>query len=298
MVDASKIECVWRGRAMLGEGPLWCPGLGAMGWLVFVDILRARLHAYDLASGDTHGWALEEACCWLAPREDGDGFIAGLRSRLVHLRLSESGPNIVAEWATPGDEPAGNCFNDAKVDPQGRLWFGSMDDDAERPSGSLYRLDRHGPVRVDTGYRVANGPAISPDGATLYHSDTPLGVIYAFDLSPDGELSNKREHVRFNATQGFPDGMTCDVEGGLWVAHWDGGRVSRFRPDGGLDETLTLPASRVTSCTFGGPRLDQLFITSAAVERDEEGLAGGLFRVKPCVSGVMPAAYRMSTEYH
>ncbi|MFC3282213.1 SMP-30/gluconolactonase/LRE family protein [Litchfieldella rifensis] len=297
MVDASQIECLWRGRALLGEGPLWCPSLGTAGWLVFVDILAARLHAYDLASGDTHGWALEEACCWLAAREDGDGFIAGLRSRLVHLRLTENGPKIVAEWATPGGEPAGNRFNDAKVDTCGRLWFGSMDDDAARPSGSLYRLDSRGLVRMDTGYRVANGPAISPDGATLYHSDTPRGVIYAFDLSPEGELSNKREHVRFNATRGFPDGMTCDAESGLWVAHWDGGRLSRFRPDGALDETLPLPASRVTSCAFGGPQLDQLFITTAALERDEEGLAGGLFRVVPGVRGAMPAAYRMPPEY-
>ncbi|EPC02746.1 hypothetical protein L861_10395 [Litchfieldella anticariensis FP35 = DSM 16096] len=290
MVDASMIECVWRGRATLGEGPLWCPERGAAGQLLFVDILGKRLHAYDLASGNTQGWELEEACCWLVPRDDGDGFIAGLRSRLVHLRLNESGPTIVAEWATPGGEPAGNRFNDAKVDPHGRLWFGSMDDDAVRSSGALYRLDREGPARVDDGYRVANGPAISPDGRTLYHSDTPRRIIYAFDLSVSGELSSKREHIRFSETQGFPDGMTCDAEGGLWVAHWDGGRLSRFRPDGGLDETLTLPASRVTSCAFGGTQLDQLFITTAALERDQEGVAGGLFRVVPGVKGVpLPA---------
>lgn len=166
-----------------------------------------------------------------------------------------------------------------------------MDDAAKRSSGSLYRLEDRGLTRVDKGYRVANGPAISPDGATLYHSDTPRGVIYAFDIDDDGELSGKREHVSFQSTQGYPDGMTCDREGGLWVAHWEGGRISRFRSDGRLDETLPLPASRVTSCAFGGAELDQLFITTAAVERDDEAAAGGLFRCRPGVCGLNPVGY-------
>ncbi|WP_163559105.1 SMP-30/gluconolactonase/LRE family protein [Halomonas sp. NO4] len=287
MVDATALEYIWRGRALLGEGPLWCPERGAAGQLLFVDILGSRLYAHDPTSGETHGWTLDEACCWLAPRADGDGFVAGLRSRLVHLRLGGMGPEIVDSLLTP-DEPTGNRFNDGGCDAAGRLWFGSMDAAAERPSGALYRLDARGLARVDDGYRVANGPAISPDGATLYHSDTPRGVIYAFDIDGNGELSGKREHIRFHATRGFPDGMICDREGGLWVAHWDGGRISRFLPDGRLDETLTLPASRVTSCTFGGADLDHLYITTAAVDRDDEVDAGGLFRCRPGVRGLAP----------
>ncbi|MDW5378341.1 SMP-30/gluconolactonase/LRE family protein [Halomonas sp. HP20-15] len=285
MIAINSVECVWAGRAQLGEGPLWCPERGAQGQLLFVDILGGRLHAFDLASGRTQGWTLDEPCCWLAVRDDGDGFIAGLRSRLVHLRLTDAGPSVVGPWTTP-EEPAGNRFNDAKVDPRGRLWFGSMDDAAERSSGAFYRLAGEAIDRVDEGYRVANGPAISPDGATLYHSDTPRGIIYAFDVSAEGELANKREHIRFAETQGRPDGMTCDAEGGLWVAHWGGGRVSRFRADGELDETLPVPASRVTSCAFGGAGLDQLYITTAAVDRDDETAAGGLFRVVPGVRGL------------
>lgn len=285
MIAINTVECVWAGRAQLGEGPLWCPERGAQGQLLFVDILAGRLHAFDLASGRTQGWTLDEPCCWLAARDDGDGFIAGLRSRLVHLRLTDAGPRVVASWLTP-DEPAGNRFNDAKADPCGRLWFGSMDNAAERSSGALYRLEGETLERVDGGYRVANGPAISPDGATLYHSDTPRGIIFAFDISSEGQLANKREHIRFADTRGRPDGMTCDAEDGLWVAHWGGGRVSRFRADGELDETLPVPASRVTSCAFGGPELDQLYITTAAVERDGEAAAGGLFRVVPGVRGL------------
>jgi len=285
MIAINNVECIWAGRAQLGEGPLWCPERGAQGQLLFVDILAGRLHAFDLASGQTRGWTLDEPCCWLVPRDDGDGFIAGLRSRLVHLRLTDAGPSIVGTWTTP-EEPAGNRFNDAKVDPRGRLWFGSINDTAERSSGTLYRLDGEEIRRFDEGYRVANGPAISPDGRTLYHSDTPRRVIYAFDLDARGGLVGKREHIRFADTQGCPDGMTCDAEGELWIAHWDGGRVSRFRADGSLDETLPVPASRVTSCAFGGAELDQLYITTASVERDGEAVAGGLFRVVPGVRGL------------
>ncbi|MBS9402377.1 SMP-30/gluconolactonase/LRE family protein [Halomonas sp. TRM85114] len=296
MVDASMIECVWSGRARLGEGPVWCPDRGDAGQLLFVDILGSRLHVHDLASRNTHGWKMDEACCWLVPRSDGDGFIAGLRSRLVHLRLDDAGPHLVSEWTTPLGEPAGNRFNDAKVDAQGRLWFGSMDDAAKHSSGSLYCLVERNIACQDTGYRVANGPAITPDGRTLYHSDTPRGVIYAFDLSASGKLTGKREHIRFSATQGYPDGMTCDSEGGLWVAHWDGGRLSRFRVDGVLDETLPLPASRVTSCAFGGVDLDQLFITTAAFERDGEPSAGGLFRVVAGFRGLPPERFAISGD--
>ncbi|MGM0701490.1 MAG: SMP-30/gluconolactonase/LRE family protein [Pseudomonadota bacterium] len=290
MVDGSMIECAWRGRAQLGEGPLWCPERGAAGQLLFVDILGRRLHVHDFASEETRGWSLDEACCWLAPRGDGDGFIAGLASRLVHLRLHDDGPHIVSAWDTP-DEPAGNRFNDAMVDGCGRLWFGSMSDLGEPGRGALYCLDGAGLRRVDRGYGVANGPAASPDGTTLYHSDTAAGIVYAFDLSPDGGLSGKREHLRFPGAQGYPDGMTCDAEGGLWIAHWGGGRVSRFLPDGALDETLILPASRVTSCAFGGPELDQLYITTAADGRDQEALAGSLFRVAPGIRGLASPAF-------
>lgn len=292
MIGVSSLECVWAGRAQLGEGPIWCPERGEQGEVLFVDILEGRLHAYDVASGVTHGWSLDEPCCWLVARNDNDGFIAGLRSRLVHLRIDDAGPTVVAAWSTPPDEPAGNRYNDAKADRWGRLWFGSMDDAAERATGALYRLDERGVVRVDTGYRVANGPAISPDGTTLYHSDTPSRVIYAFDITPEGELAGKRKHVTFSGTQGYPDGMTCDAEGGLWVAHWDGGRVSRFAPDGRLDETIPIPASRVTSCVFAGRELNQLYITTAATERDSEALAGALFRMTLGVKGVPSATFR------
>ncbi len=223
----------------------------------------------------------------------GDGFLAGLRNRIVHFRIDpERGCEIAVDLAQPEAHLPGNRFNDGKADPSGRVWFGSMDDAEAAVSGSLYRLDPDGTMElVDTGYGVANGPAISPDGRTLYHADSAARVVYAFNIGPDGALAGKRVHIRFAEAEGYPDGMTVDAEGGLWVAHWDGGRVTRFRPDGRPERHVALPVSRVTSVAFFGTDLDQMAITTAAIGRDEEPLAGALFVANADVRGLPPATY-------
>ena len=300
-MTGTEVRCVWPAGALLGEGPLWSPRDAAV-W--FVDIRGSRLLRWDPADGGQGGghgggqgggrreWPMDEACCWLVERADGDGFLAGLRSRFVHLRLDGGRPVIAAEIARPEADLPGNRFNDAKADAWGRVWAGSMDDAGAAPTGSLYRIDADGTVtRADGPYTVANGPATSPDGRTLYHTDSAARTVYAFDLGADGVLSRKRVHIRFGDADGYPDGMTCDAEGGLWIAHWDGGRVSRFHPDGSLDRAVALPVSRVTSCVFGGPGLDRLFVTTAAFERAHEPLAGGLFEIDPGVRGPAPAMF-------
>jgi sugar lactone lactonase YvrE len=131
----------------------------------------------------------------------------------------------------------------------------------------------------------SNGPTFSPDGATLYHTDNARRVVYAFDLNENGALANKRVFVRFEDAWGYPDGMTTDSEGGVWIAHWDGARVSRFTPDGALDRSIALPVSRPTSCVFAGDELERMFVTSASIGREDEPLAGGLFEIDPGVRG-------------
>ncbi len=278
-------RCVWQARALLGEGPLWSPRQEAV---YFVDIRGSRILRHGLADGAQEDWALDDAACWLVESADGDGFIAGLRSRrVVRLRLEPGRAMVGDELARIEPERPGNRLNDAKADAQGRLWVGSMDDAEEAPAGSLYRIDGAGRVtRVDEGYTVANGPALAPDGRILYHTDSAARTVYAFDVAADGGLSGKRVHIRFAEADGYPDGMTCDAEGGLWIAHWDGGRVSRFRPDGRLDRAIPLPASRVTSCVFAGRDLDRLFVTTAAHGRPDEPLAGALFECDPGVRGL------------
>ncbi len=283
-------RCVWPARAVLGEGPLWAPDEQAV---YAVDIRGARILRWDMIGETGRDWALEDAACWLVQRADGDGFVAGLRSRrVVHLRLNGPQVEIVAELARLDPDAPGNRLNDAKADSLGRLWIGSMDDAESAATGSLFRLDPNGDVtRVDEGYTVANGPALSPDGRVLYHTDSAARRIYAFDVAADGGLTGKRVHIRFSEADGYPDGMTCDAEGGLWVAHWDGERVSRFRPDGTLDRVVRVAASRVTSCVFAGPALDQLVITTAAHERTHEPLAGGVFVCSPGVTGLPPGRF-------
>jgi len=290
MTTTSSPTPVWTGRAVLGEGPVWSPRLGLV---LFVDIRGARLVAWRPADGAAREWPMAEAPCWLVERTDGDGFLAGLRSRLVDLAFDfETGPRIRRDVARLDAGEEGNRFNDAKGDGTGRVFFGSMDDAETAPTGALHRIDPDERVaRVDARYVVANGPAVSPDGRTLFHTDSAARSIYAFDLAADGGLSSKRLHIRFAEDDGYPDGMTCDADGGLWVGHWDGGRLTRFRPDGTAERTIPLPCSRVTSCCFFGTGLDRLAITTAAHERGHEPLAGSLFVVEPGVRGLPPATY-------
>ncbi|MCM8739150.1 SMP-30/gluconolactonase/LRE family protein [Azospirillum sp. A1-3] len=282
---AQEARCVWQARALLGEGPLWSPRQDAV---YFVDIRGSRILRHGLSDCSQAVWDLDDAACWLVESADGDGFIAGLRSRrVVRLRLEPGQATVAEEIARIEPDMPGNRLNDGKADRDGRLWVGSMDDAEEAPAGSFYRIDHDGSVtRVDQGYTVANGPALSPDGRTIYHTDSAARRVYAFDIGADGGLSGKRVHIRFTEADGYPDGMTCDAEGGLWIAHWDGARVSRFRPDGTLDRVIALPVSRVTSCVFAGPDLDRMFITTAAHGRDEEPLAGALFECDPGVRGL------------
>lgn len=282
------VECLWQARTVLGEGPVWVPRLDT---LLFVDIDASRLLSWRRGDGRKQEWSLPEACCWLIERADGDGFLGGLRSRIVHLRVDDAGPRVVSEWARPEAHLPGNRFNDAKADAQGRVWAGTMDNAEKAVSGSLYRIDGRELRRVDHPYGIANGPAFSPDGRTLYHTDTAARTIYAFDCSPAGELGARRVHLRFEGDEGYPDGMCCDADGGLWVAHFGGARVSRFTPEGRLDRRIALPASQVTSCAFGGEGLDEMYVTTAARGRDDEPLAGALFRLRPGVRGLPPGRF-------
>ncbi|WP_110692375.1 SMP-30/gluconolactonase/LRE family protein [Salinicola halophyticus] len=273
---------VWKIGAELGEGPIWSDSLRA---LLFVDIRQARLHAYYPDGDQRQSWDLDEACCWLLPREGG-GFVAGLLSGVVELELDDNGLRIGKRLTPIEWLPAGDRLNDAGSDSHGRLWFGSMDDAEAEVRGHLFRLDSRGLIEMDSEYHVTNGPAISPDGGTLYHNDSARQIVFAFDLDDDGELTNRREHIRLAPGAGYPDGMTCDREGGLWIALWDGGRIARYHADGSLDREVELPVSRPTSCTFGGGTLERLFVTSAATGCSDEPLAGALFEIDVEIGGI------------
>ncbi|MET0309168.1 MAG: SMP-30/gluconolactonase/LRE family protein [Sphingomonas sp.] len=274
------------GRDGLGEGPLWSPSRGGLFW---VDIVAPALRFLHLASGRIDSWTMPERIGWVVERRGTDGLIAGLKSGFHDLDLD---PFLLRLIGDPEPDRPENRLNDAKVDAAGRIWAGSKDDRDLAASGALYRLDSDRSwSRNDDGYGVTNGPTFSLDGTILYHTDSPTRTVYAFDLAPDGSLSGKRPFIRFDEDWGYPDGMTTDAEGGLWIAHWDGGRISRFWPDGSLDRSVALPAANITSIAFAGAALDRMFVTSASLDDDRHEHAGALFEVFAGATGLLAGQY-------
>lgn len=281
MTDDYRVLCDV--RCELGEGPLWSGRDNAAYW---VDILSAKLYRMALDNSDVEAWTMPEMTGWIVERRDEPGFIAGLQSGFHELTLNPFECRAIVD---PEPGHPGNRMNDAKADHLGRIWAGTMDADIKETRGSLYRLDPDFTVtRHDSGYLVTNGPAFSPDGEILYHNDTGRGIVYRFRLTPSGELTHKEEFIRFPEDAGRPDGMTVDAEGHLWIAHWGGGRIARYTPEGKPVRAIELPASQITSLTFGGPDLDRLFVTSAAKDKPHEPNAGKLFEVTPGTRGLPP----------
>jgi len=269
-------------RAELGEGPIWSARENALYW---VDVLGRRAHRLALNHPTVSTWMLPEMISWLIERQGHPGFIAGLESGFVELTLD---PFLIRPIGDPEPHLQHSRMNDAKVDAEGRIWAGTMDLDGAVPVGALYRFDRdHVWHKMDAGYLVSNGPTFSVDGRFLYHTDSYRHIVYRFELRADGTLANKTRFIEFEQSWGFPDGMTTDAQDYLWIAHYGGGRITRFDPAGNVDREVKLPASQITSCVFAGPQLDRMFVTSAACGVPGEALAGSVFEIDPGVRGVV-----------
>lgn len=281
----SAVRCVWNAHALLGEGPFWDEREGALYW---VDIKKPAAMRLVPATGATTTWPMPEDLGAIAPRAGG-GMVAAFRSGFAFW---DPASGRIDPIGNPELDQPGNRFNDGKCDPAGRFWAGSMDDAIREPTGWLYRLDADRTIeRSDGGYVVTNGPAFAPDGSCAYHTDTMGRTVHRFDVDADGRLTGKRPFVRFGPDDGYPDGMTVDAAGHVWICHWGGARVSRFAPDGTLDHAISMPATQVTSCAFGGPDLRTLYVTTASIGLDaaeiaRQPLAGGLFAVDIGIAGV------------
>ena len=289
MLADSTVECVADVHALLGEGPVWVAREQALYW---VDIKGYAIFRVD-ESGSLKKWATPLRVCSLVPRASG-GFIGGTDRGIALIDQEIEQFEIVEN---PEQHLPHNRFNDGKVDREGRFWAGTMDDLEADATGTLYRVDPNLRwIVADTDYRITNGPAFSPDGRIMYHNDTVRQVTYAFDLGEDGQANNRRVFLQFGPGDGNPDGMTVDAEGCLWIAFWGGSCLRRFSPAGERIETVRLPVSQPSSCAFGGPDLDRLYVTSARVDLDESALrmqpnAGGLFMLIPGVRGLAEAPF-------
>ena len=279
-------ELLWDVKAELGEGPVWRASDRSV-W--FVDIKGRKLHRYGVEDGSKQSWAAPDQIGFALPADDGS-LVCGIRGGL-HRFDPLSG---VFTLAAPVEEDRPqNRLNDGFVAPNGDLWFGSMDDSETGPSGALYCYSRGVISRHDDGYVVTNGPALSSDGATLYHNDTLTGCIYAFDHA-DGRLSNKRLFA--HVTDGYCDGPSVDVDGVLHVGLFNGWGIARFSPSGQRLETIRFPVMTVTKAAFGGDDLKTLFCTTAwlnnADKRTAQPALGGLYKIAVDRPGLPQALFR------
>jgi sugar lactone lactonase YvrE len=286
------VDLVFDARARLGEGPVWDPAAGVLWW---VDIEGECLHAFDPRTGRDREWSAGQMVGCALPRSRG-GLVVGAKEGLAFFDPHFGRLEV---FARPEADRPGNRFNDGACDSHGRLWAGTMAVDCAAGAGCLYRVDADLSVhRMLERVTVSNGLAWSADGRTLYYVDTPTRRVDALECDPvEGEVGTRRPAVLVPPELGWPDGMTIDEEGMLWVAHWDGHAVCRWDPlDARLLRRIELPVARVTSCAFGGADLDELYVTTAwsglsETQRAAQPLAGGLFVVRPGVRGQPPTPY-------
>jgi sugar lactone lactonase YvrE len=278
-------KVVWNLEAELGEGPVWVERDHSL-W--FVDIKKRQIHRYDPSSLAKQSWDAPEEVGFILPAARG-GFILGLQSGLCHFDEASGAFDFLVE--VEPDKP-GNRLNDGTVDPLGRLWFGTMDNGEKAKSGAFYCFTEG--QLTQTGIddiAITNGPAVSPDGRTLYFVDTLKGLIEAADIRDDGSLGNRRPFARIDPRDGHPDGPTVDANGYLWIALYAGWQAQRFSPSGELVERVRFPVSNITKLALGGHDLRTCYATSARQRMKSDEIAeqpqiGDLFEFRLDVPGI------------
>lgn len=276
-----KLELLYDTKAKLGEGPIWDARTQTLYWL---DILNKRIYADGNMLIE-----LDEFIGCIAPRENG-GLVLTKRFSFWTFEPASVRANLILSLT---DEPVNNRFNDGKCDPRGRFIAGTMDMNEKDPTGSLYSFDGKSATKILGDVTISNGMAWSTDHKTFYYIDTPTRIVRAFDYDLDtGAIANPRKVVYVPESLGWPDGMTSDTRGNLWIAMWGGAKMTKWNPNTGeLLEQISVPAMNVSSCVFGGKDMNELYMTSARKGLNEAALmqyplTGGVFRLETNVEGM------------
>ena len=279
----------------LAEGPVYRQSDDSLTW---VDITAGTVHRLNLATNRCRNWDMGEMVGFVCPIND-DRWIAGPRSGLARIKLSDDGRIHRHPLEDRSAFAANLRYNDGAVGPDGTLWYGDMSISGENAAGSIYRFGpKGGAVRVLEGFTVPNGPAIDPEGTWLAFNETAGGVrstgVYRCAILTDGRLGEERPWIDYTERDGSPDGLCFDRNGNVWVAEWGGWGLTRFDPEGRVSGRIDLPVPLVTKPVFGGPDGQTLFVTTArhgmdAEDSTEAPLSGSIFAVDDVRPGGPPA---------
>jgi sugar lactone lactonase YvrE len=292
----AEAELVLDARNATGESPVWHVAEQALYW---VDIPAQKLCRWTLATGQLTSWLAPEMLACIAPMATANAWIAGAESGIFRLMLEADGQLGFESLAPVSHALPGMRFNDGRCDRQGRFLAGTMlmNMAAGARVGCVYSYQNSSNMaKLLDGFITPNGMAFSPDGRTMYLSDSHSSVqsVWAFDYDLDtGTPSNRRLFIDMNPLPGRPDGAAVDADGCYWICGNDAGLVHRFTPGGKLDRSLAVPVKKPAMCAFGGAGLDTLFVTSIrpeGVDLTDQPLAGGVFALRPGVRGIPETA--------
>ena len=292
LIKNSKPECIWKSKALLGEGTLWVPSLNS---IYFVDIKKKKILVLNKKNNKKKIIKVDKEIGFISHIKE-NIFIFGLKSelRIVDLINRKILYSINIELNHPN-----NRINDGKIDPKGRLWFGTMDNLEKKQSGSLYCLDNNLKLhKVDKKYFISNGPAFLNKN-NFYHTDSRKRAIYKIKINNKLKILKKTIFLKFNEIDGSPDGMTTDIRNNLWVCHYRGARISVYDVNGYKIHQINFPVKNITNCTFGGSANNELFISTArkgikAKEIKKYPLSGSLFKVKTNLKGKKTISFKSS----
>ena len=287
-------ECLWNIKADLGEGITWVKSKKSV---FFVDINKKKLFSFNVKNKSKKKFNFKSNLSFIFHIKK-NLFLCGFEKKIKILDLNRK---IFTKIITIEKNIKNNRINDGQIDPKGNLWFGTMDKNEKKKTGSLYCLNKNLILKkVDTNYIIPNGPVFISD-KIFYHTESSKRIIYKITINKNFKIINKKIFIKLNKKDGYPDGMTVDQKGNLWVCKFNGYGLSIFNKKGKFIEKIKIPSKNVTKCEFGGENNKDLFIITAKTRNNKKELqkykfSGGLFRVKTNIKGRLQKKFNLQND--